>query len=111
MIYLDNFLIMASSRDQAALQCAAATQSLQPLGCLVNYSESQTQQVQELTFLGLNIDSRKEELSLPHQKLSEIRKRSRKLLRQKSVSAREIAKFAGKLPATVLVVHPAPLNT
>ena len=110
VIYLDDLLIMAGSRDQAALQCAAATRLLECLGFLMNYSKSQTQPTQELTFLGLNIDSRKEELSLPCRKLSQIRKQARKLLGQTFVSAREIAQFVGKLSATVLAIHPAPLH-
>ena len=94
----------------AATQCAAATWLLESLGFLVNYSKSQTQPAQELAFLGLIIDSRTEELSLPHQKLSEIRKQARKLLCHTWVSAREIAQFLGKLPATVMAIHPAPLH-
>ena len=35
VIYLDNLLIMAGSRDHAALQCAAATRLLECLGFLV----------------------------------------------------------------------------
>jgi hypothetical protein len=67
--------------------------------------KSHTQPAQELAFLGLNIDSSTEELSLPHQKLSEIWKQNRKLLRQTWVSAREIAQFVGKLSATVMAIH------
>ena len=55
-------------------------------------------------------DSRTEELSLPHQKSSEIRKQARKLLRQTWVSAREIAEFVGKLLARALAIHPSPLH-
>ena len=102
MIYLDDLLIMAGSRDLTAMQCAAATRLLKSLGFLEN---SQSQPAPELAFLGLNIGSRTEELSLPHQKLSEIRKQNRKLLRQTWVSAREIAQFVGKLSATVMAIH------
>ena len=77
MIYLDDLLIMASSQYQAASQCAAATQLLESLGFLVNFVKSQTQLVQVLTFLGLNIDSREVKLSLPPQKLSEIQKQAK----------------------------------
>jgi len=99
MIYLDDLLIMAASRDEAASQCAAATQLLESLGFLVNYLKSQTIPTQEVTFLGLNIDSRTKELSLPHQKLSQIRKQAKKLLGQTWVSARELLQFVGKLSA------------
>ena len=110
MIYLDDLLIVAGSRDLAALHCAATTRLLESLGFLVNYSKSQTQPAQELAFLGLNIDSMTEELILPHQKLSDIRKQARKLPRQTWVSAREIAQFVGKLSATVMAIQPAPLH-
>ena len=110
VIYLDDLLIMASSREQAALQCAAATQLLESLGFLVNYSKSQIHPTQELTFLGLNIDSVKEELILPLQKLAEIRKQARKLISRQIVSARDLAQFVGKLSATALAIHPAPLH-
>ena len=110
VIYLDDLLIVAGSRDLAALHCAATTRLLESLGFLVNYSKSQTQPAQELAFLGLNIDSMTEELILPHQKLSDIRKQARKLPRQTWVSAREIAQFVGKLSATVMAIQPAPLH-
>ena len=110
MIFLDNLLIMASSQDQAASQCAAATQLFESLGFLVNYVKSQIQPVQVLTFLGLDIDSREVKLSLPPQKLSEIQKQAKKLQGQKWVSAQELAQFIGKLSATAQAIHPAPLQ-
>ena len=42
--------------------------------------------VQSVTFLGLVIDSNKKELSLPSQKVSEIKSQAQNLLKQHSVS-------------------------
>ena len=83
----------------AALQCVAATQLLESLGFLVNYSKSQTLPTHELTFLGL-----------PNQKLSQIWNQARKMLKQTLVSARETAQFVEKLSATVLVISSAPFH-
>ena len=70
MIYLDDLLIMAKCKQEAANQCRAVTQLLESLEFLVNYTKSQVQPVQEVTFLGMGIDSNKQELSLPSHKLS-----------------------------------------
>ena len=90
VIYFDDLLIMAECKQEA--------------------TKSQVQPVQEVTILGLIIDSNKEELSLPFQKLSQIKDQARELLKQSLVSARELAQFIGKLSVTVMAVHPAPIH-
>lgn len=62
VIYLDDLLIMAADRNQATLQCVAATRLLKSLGFL---PKSQTEPTQKVTFLGLK-------LTLPGWKLTEI---------------------------------------
>ena len=110
VIYLDDLLIMAKCKQEAANHCQAATQLLEYLGFLVNYTKSEVQPIQEVTFLGLVINSNKQELSLPSQKLAQIKSHARDLLKQNLVSARELAQFIGKLSATVMAIRPAPLH-
>jgi hypothetical protein len=96
---------MAKSKQEAANQCAAAIQLFEALGVLVNYSKSQVQPAQEVTFLGMAIDSK--ELSLPSQKLVQIKTRARELLKQRFTSTRELAQFIGELSATVMASSPS----
>ena len=110
MIYLDNLLIMADSREKASDQCIATICLLESLSFLVNYRKSQVQHVQVLTFLGLVVDSTQRTLSLPSQKLVKIKFQAQDALKQETAPARMLAWFIGKLSATCLVVQPAPLQ-
>ena len=73
VIYLDDLLIMADTREKASERCIVTFCLLESLGFLVNYERSQVQPVQVLAFLGLVVDPVQRTLSLPSQKLVQIR--------------------------------------
>lgn len=56
------------------------------------------------------VASVKRELRLPREKVEDIRKQAKELLKQDKVSARVLDQFLGKLSAAILVVHPALLH-
>lgn len=60
-------------------------------------------------YLGLEINSKSMELSLPGEKLRQIRREATKLLSQPLVSARSLSQFIGKLNAAVQAVVQASL--
>ena len=110
VVYLDDFLIMCQDKEEARRQTWLVSDLLEALGFLVNYRKSVTTPVQELTFLGFVINSLERKIRLPEEKVSGIRKEAKRLLAQHNVSARELAKFIGKLSAAILAVYPAPLH-
>ena len=80
VIYIDDILVMAESREKAEDQASGLTYLLQCLGFTVNTTKSTLIPTQSLEFLGFSVDSRTMELSLPAHKLKKIRAESRKLL-------------------------------
>ena len=110
VIYLDDILIMNASKEDSQKHTALVLTLLECLGFLVNYQKSCLRPVQKLEFLGFIVDSIKRELSLPKEKVKDIRGEAARLLRQDKISARALAKLLGKMSAAVLAVFPAPLH-
>ena len=96
---LDNLLIMSHSKVKATNQCIAGTQPQ------ITYTPSI-----KGDFLGLTINSNKKVLSSSIQKLIQIRRQARKLLKQNWISVREIAQFVGRLSATAMANQPPSLQ-
>lgn len=110
VIYLDDILIMNTSAQKIREQTTLTVTLLEGLGFQVNQAKSQLEPLQVLEFLGFVIDSIKRELSLPKEKVNQIKKEALKLLNQDRVSARTLARLLGKMSAAILAVYPAPLH-
>ena len=109
VIYIDDILVMAESREKAEDQASGLTYLLQCLGFTVNMTKSILIPTQSLEFLGFSVDSRTMELSLPAHKLKKIRAESRKLLGAEHITNRTLSRLIGKMSATNQVIPPAPL--
>ena len=68
-------------------QTAATLELLESLSFLVNYKKSHLLPTQVITFFGFIVDSTKRQLSLPSEKIKQIKEEANKLLRQEEVSA------------------------
>jgi hypothetical protein len=68
IVYLDDMLIMASTRDGAERHLASALELLVALGFMVNMRKSVVQPTQVMEFLGYVLDSRRMVISLPQQR-------------------------------------------
>lgn len=110
VIYLDDILIMNTSREGSQEHTALVVTLLECLGFQVNYQKSHLVPIQILEFLGFVVDSIKRELRLPKEKVEAIRKEAARLSRQEKVNARALARLLGKMSAAVLAVFPAPLH-
>ena len=75
IIYLDDILILAQRKDMLLHQTEATLELLESLGFLVNYKKSQLLPTQIITFLGFTVDSTKRQLSLPPEKMKQIKGR------------------------------------
>lgn len=107
--YIDDNLIMASSRQEAKLLGQLAVALLEGLGFTVNYEKSVLEPTQTTSFLGFMIDSRTMTISVPEQKLICMRTQASKMLAVSTVSGRELARFIGTASSMKLAITPAPL--
>ena len=109
IVYIDDMLILAETPEQASQHLETLMWILRALGFIVNHDKSVLKPTQEIEFLGMVVNSVSMEISLPGEKLRQIRGEATKLLSQSQVSARLLSKFIGKLNAAAQAVVPAPL--
>ena len=74
LVYLDDWLLMASGPDLLKDQSEYVSSTLQSLGFLLNGKKWIMEPSQSIEFLGFIIDSRRMTLSLPAVKVDKIRK-------------------------------------
>ncbi|MEW8548538.1 MAG: reverse transcriptase domain-containing protein [Candidatus Thiodiazotropha sp.] len=96
VVYLDDFLIMADSKEicAAALQCLV--QLLRKLGFAIHWGKV-VDPTTKITFLGIELDSLEMTLRLPEGKLQSFYKELHSFLRRKRASKRHLQSLAGRL--------------
>jgi len=108
--YLDDILLAAASKVQAAAQTLKFRTKLESMGWLVNLSKSVLEPTQVIKHLGFYINTRRMTLTLPKDKVRDLRREAYKLMVSTSVPLRRLASFIGKAQAAVLAVLPARLQ-
>ena len=109
IVYIDDMLTLADTPEQAPQHLQTLLWILHTLGFTVNQDKSVLKPTQETKFLDLIVDSVFMEISLPREKLRQIRREATKLLSQSQESARVLSQFTGKLNTAAQAVVPAPL--
>ena len=104
IIYLDDFLIMASSPQEAISHLKVVIELLQFAGFLISWEKSVLSPSQTLEFLGINIDTRALTLSLPPIKVESIIALCNALLDQNQVTLRDIARVLGHFSWSIATV-------
>ncbi|XP_036150166.1 uncharacterized protein LOC105830632 [Monomorium pharaonis] len=99
IIYLDDILLVASSRQSCTNNVTASIELLEHLGFIINYNKSSLQPSQRVDFLGITYDSRKMTLELPEAKKQKILDLLEKFSSGKSVSIRQWSSFVGSINA------------
>ena len=69
MIYIDDILVMAETKDKARDHTLGLIYLLENLGFIIHPEKSLIDPTQEIDFLGVCVDSRSRELHVPGQKL------------------------------------------
>ena len=88
IVYIDDILLMAETKEKARDQASGLIYLLQCLGFTVNMEKTVLDPSQYLEFLGFMVDTIKMELSLPAQKIKKIWAESRQILEAELVTAR-----------------------
>ena len=109
IIYIDDILVMAPSKEIAQQHTDCLIFLLENLGFTINRQKSLTDPSQEIEFLGLIADSIQMELQLPGSKIKNIRSDAKTLLQASQPTAREVSRLLGKLTHTTHAMRAAPL--
>ena len=110
MLYFDDMLILARSKEEAKSHLAAALELFIAPGFVINTKKSVFNPVQKLEFFGFWLDSVAMTISLPETKLHTIRKSARSMMEKNRVSVRELARLLGMMVAAHPAILPAPLH-
>ena len=108
IIYLDNILIMARTREELLISRGTLIFLLQNLGFVINFKKSVLDPCQMLEFLGLEVDSLNRRVEIPKDKVEKIKKQCQSLPSLEKVSVRDLAKLTGRLSSmemSILPVH------
>ena len=121
ILYLDNMLIMAGSKEtllimagskeEARRHLATAMELLVALGFIINMKKSTLSPTQELEFLGFLLNSRSMTIVLPTHKLHASKKMARRMTDRGKMTIRELASLIGSLVAAHPAILPAPLHS
>ena len=109
IIYKDDILVMAPSKEIAQQHTDCLIFLLENLGFTINRQKSLTDPSQEIEFLGLIADSIQMELQLPGSKVKNIRSDAKTLLQASQSTAREVSRLLGKLTHATHAMRAAPL--
>jgi len=104
-ICIDDILIMSKSALQTAQHLDVLIHILQCLGFIINTEKSVMSPTQELEFLGMMINTNTLLVSLPADKVKQIRAESVRISNMTAL----LSHFLGKLSAAPQAIQPAPL--
>ena len=97
LIYLDDFLLLAATKEEAVKNTHLLITLLQSLGFIINFKKSSLTPSQVITFLGFKIDSTSMMLSLPAEKINKILDCAHRLLAPQRITLRNLASLIGLL--------------
>lgn len=109
--YLDDLLIAARSKEQAIRDTARVQRKLQELGFLINTAKSHTTPTQVLQHLGFIINTKEMTLSVPGDKIRDIRREAAKMIHKGKATLRQLSSFIGKTNAMTAAIFPARLRS
>lgn len=96
VVYLDDFLILGNSFKACQMALLELLQLLRELGFQINYNKIDGP-AQEMTFLGLVLNSVTMTIRIPNTKLQEIHGLLQKTLNSRKITKRHIQHIVGKL--------------
>ena len=109
IVYIDDILILAGSRERAREHVIGLIYLLENLGFVISKPKCVLEPTQSIEFLGFSVNSVQQELSLPAGKVKKIRTETRHLLENTHITARKLSQLLGRLQAVTRAVPLAPL--
>ena len=110
VVYLDDVLVLAPTKEQCRLHLLAVVAHLHRLGLTINFHKSILDPRQEIEFLGLVLDSRLQQVRVGGEKLEKVRLEARALSQRASLPVRTLAAFVGRLVALRPAIRTALLH-
>lgn len=111
VIYLDDILLMGSSKRRCLDNIKNSVELLESLGFIINYNKSISKPIQRIEFLGIIYDSKKMALELPEDKKKRILNLLEELSIGKVLSLRQWSSFVGSVNACCPAVRYGRLYT
>ena len=109
IIFLDDMLLMAQKREDLLAITQEVITLLHLLGFIINWDKSSLTPSQQIHFLGFMIDSVLMTMSLPKEKVKNIARSCQAVLKQETVTVRDLSRVLGRMTAASQAVLPAPL--
>ena len=110
IVYLDDFLILGKTLEEATLSRDTVIYLLQNLGFVINLKkEISSSPNTKNRILVMIIDSVEMTVSLPQEKVESIYKRCQDILSMQEATIKDLAKLLRTLPSKALAILPAPL--
>ena len=109
IVYIDDILILAESKELARDHVIGLVYLLENLGFVISKPKCVLEPTQAVEFLGFSVNSVQQELSLPVGKMKKIRAETRCLLEGGQVTARKLSQLLGRLQAATRAIPLAPL--
>ena len=109
LLYLDDLLAMHQSADTLRAQASIIVQIWSFLGFSINIEKSVFTPTKEINFLGFRLSSTTMTVSVPTEKMEDLKSRCYYRYRRNRLTKRELASLIGKLQSTSLAVAPGPL--
>jgi hypothetical protein len=110
LIYIDDILVWAETRDQCRIDIDLAIKTFLYLGFQVNLGKSQLDPVQRIKHLGWIWDSVRMEVSLPADRADKALKACACILRRNRVTLRDLASMLSTFSSMLLCYVDAPLH-
>jgi hypothetical protein len=110
IIYLDDILIMAESREKLRSHRDSTLYLLQKLGYVINWKKTILNPTQEIEYLGFQINSEDMMFYRPKTKIDKKKSNCQNILSKGRVSVREIAKLTGKFISSIQVFFSSNLH-
>ena len=109
IIFIDDTLVMAQKQEDLLIMTREIITLLHLLGFSINWDKSALIPSQEIQFLGFVVNSVTMTMSLPEEKIKSIARACQTILKQETVTVRELSRVLGKMTAASQAVLPAPL--
>ena len=109
IVYIDDILIIAETPELLRDHTMGLIYLLENLGFILDHKKFVLEPTKLIDFLGFMVDSTRQELCLPAERIKKIRAEAQKLSASTLTTARKLSQFLGKLNAATRAMPVAPL--